>query len=163
MQNSIQKSAAELSIRTLGVTDFDAAVDLARHFHAASAYAHLPLSLAKVDAIVEAALRDPNRICIVLASQPEDRIVGYLMAVVHEHYFSQALTCSDLGFWIEPGYRNLFAARDMLGKLERWAFGVKKVTDISLGISSGIADLAILRFYQRLGYTRGFSGVIKSR
>lgn len=163
MQSSIQTSAPELAIRRLAEADAVQAVGLARAFHAASAYSHLKLSLAKVDAIVEAAIHDPDRFCTVLVTVQDDALVGYLMAVVHEHYFSQALTCSDLGFWIEPAHRTPFAARTMILELERWAFGVKRVNDISLGVSSGIADAGILRFYERMGYTRGFSGVIKSR
>ena len=73
------------------------------------------------------------------------------------------MTCSDLGFYILPEWRNPFAARAMLARLERWAFVEREVADISLGVSSGVADEAIIRFYHRMGYTRGFAGLIKSR
>ena len=161
--STLTRSAPDTLIRHLEPRDTVAAIGLARAFHAESAYAAMPLALAKVDQTIRAAMTDPDRYCVVLADKATDTIVGYLMAVVYEHYFSYTLTCSDLGFYIEPAYRNPFAARAMLVQLEHWAFVVKGVADISLGVSSGIADAAILRFYERLGYTRGYSGVIKSR
>jgi ribosomal protein S18 acetylase RimI-like enzyme len=161
--STLTRSAPDTIIRHLEWDDVVGAIRLARAFHAESAYASMPLALAKVDSTILAALNDPDRYCVVLADRESNTIVGYLMAVVCEHYFSYTLTCTDLGFYIEPAYRNPFAARAMLVQLEHWAFVVKGVADISLGVSSGIADEAILRFYARLGYTRGYSGVIKSR
>lgn len=136
---------------------------LATAFHAESAYAHLPLALAKVDDLVVRALNDPNRVCFVWAVRPDDHIEGYLMAVCHEHYFAYTQTITDIGFYIAPKHRSILAARQMILALERWAFHVKHAADISLGVSSGIADERVIRFYRKLGYARGFAGCIKSR
>jgi GNAT superfamily N-acetyltransferase len=150
-------------IRRLQDSDHADAMRLAAAFHAESAYARFPLALAKVDELIQKALANDDMACFVLASPVDDSIHGYLMAICHEHYFSYSKTVSDLGFYIEPMHRDLFAARSMLQAIERWAFHVKHAADISLGISSGIADQAIERFYRRMGYQRGYSGMIKSR
>ena len=150
-------------IRQLRADDLDGAMRLAAAFHAESAYSRFPLALAKVDDLVQKALSNDDITCIVLADLTDDSIHGYLMAICHEHYFSYTKTVSDLGFYIEPMHRDMIAARSMLQALERWAFHVKHAADISLGVSSGIADAAIIKFYQRMGYTRGFAGLIKSR
>lgn len=139
------------------------AVRLAADFHNASAYRHHRLALDKVDQLVRNALMGGDYFNIVVADQTSDRVEGYLLAMCHEHYFSVARTVTDLGFYISEDYRTPFVARDMLRQLERWAFEVKKVQEISLGVSSGIADAAIVRFYQRMGYERGYYGVIKHR
>jgi hypothetical protein len=136
---------------------------LAAGFHAESAYCRFPLALAKVDSLIQKALASDDMICLVLQDDSNGSIHGYLMAMCHEHYFTYTRTVTDLGFYIEPKWRDPLAARAMLKLLEGWAFEIKHVADISLGISSGIADAAIERFYRRMGYTRGYSGMIKSR
>ena len=150
-------------LRKLAVGDFAGAIRLAADFHNASAYRHHALALDKIDALIQGALTRPDYFNVVLVDSATDQLEGYLLAVVHEHYFSNTLTVTDLGFYITPDYRTLGSARSMLLELEAWAFGVKKASEISLGISSGIADKAMVRFYERLGYDRGYHGVIKQR
>jgi GNAT superfamily N-acetyltransferase len=150
-----------IALRQLAPGDEAEAFDLARRFHAESVYRDHPLALAKVDALIRQAMADDDRWCCVAVS--EGFLVGYLMAVIHEHYFGYTRTCSDLGFYILPEHRSLWTARAMLERLEHWAFHVKRAEEINLGISSGIADAAIERFYRRCGYARGFSGMIKAR
>jgi RimJ/RimL family protein N-acetyltransferase len=136
---------------------------LAADFHRESAYASHPLALAKVDELIVRAHTDSDRFCVVVADAVTDRMQGYLMAICHEHYFSYTKTVTDIGFYITEAYRSPAIARDMVRALERWAFHVKQASDISLGVSSGIADERIVRLYERLGYMRGFWGCIKSR
>lgn len=147
------------SIRPLRSDDIGEAVRLARAFHAASAYAGLPLSIAKVDALCQNAIAGGDYFCVVLDTG--DGLGGYLMGIAYEHHFSTERTVSDLGFWIEPQHRSPFAARAMLAELERWAFHVKQVGTLNLGVSSGIADADVVRFYRLLGYSRTFTGMIK--
>jgi len=153
-------SSIQLSVRDLEAGDIDDCLDLARLFHGESAYASYPLAIGKVVALIEGALDNPDMYAIVLAG---DSVVGYLLGMIHEHYFSHVLTCSDLGFYILPAYRQPLAARAMLRKLEAWAFIDKGAMDITLGVSSGIADAEIIQFYHRMGYARGVAGLIKSR
>jgi RimJ/RimL family protein N-acetyltransferase len=150
-------------LRRLLLKDTADAVRLAADFHNASAYRHHRLALDKVDALIGNAMTRPDYFNVVLADARADRVEGYLLAMCHEHYFSTARTVTDLGFYISPDYRNPMAARAMLQQLETWAFEIQKVSEISLGVSSGVADKAIVRFYERCGYTRGYYGVIKTR
>ena len=143
--------------------DIPGAMRLAADFHNASAYRDHPLDLAKVDQLVHRMLADPAYFCVALADSVTDEIHGYLLAMAHEHYFSKVRTVTDIGFYIEPEWRSPLAARSMVAQLEAWAFGEAGAADITLGISSGIADEATRRFFQRLGYDRGYYGVIKSR
>jgi RimJ/RimL family protein N-acetyltransferase len=150
-------------LRKLTPADTADAVRLAADFHNASVYRHHPLALDKVDALIGNALRHPDYFNVVLADAASNRVEGYLLALCHEHYFSYKKTVTDLGFYITEDYRTPFAARGMLKELEAWAFGVKQAGEIALGVSSGIADAATVRFYERCGFTRGWYGVIKAR
>jgi GNAT superfamily N-acetyltransferase len=150
-------------LRKLQLSDRADAVRLAADFHNASVYRHHRLALDKVDRLIEAALVRPDHFNVVLADSASDRLEGYLLAICHEQYFSNTLTVTDVGFYITPAYRTIGTARAMLKELEAWAFGEKKAEEIALGVSSGVADAATVRFYERLGYDRGFYGVIKQR
>jgi len=150
-------------VRPLAFGDHRDIVRLAADFHAESAYRRLPLSLDKVDAMFNACLSRPDHFCCIVADAASDRAHGYLAAVCHEHYFSTAKTVSDMGFYIDEDWRSMQAVRQALQTFESWAFNHMEVCDITLGISSGIADKLIVRLYERMGYSRGFYGVIKSR
>lgn len=151
----------ESRLRRFGFADWQDAVRLAADFHNASAYRRFPLALDKVDGILSNLIDNPDYFNVVLADAASDRIEGYLLAVCHEHYFSTMKMVSDVGFYIREDYRTPFAARAMVKALERWAFDDKHAAEITLGVSSGVADAAIVRFYERLGFDRGYYGVIK--
>jgi len=136
---------------------------LAADFHNESAYRGQPLVLDKIDALFQACLTRPDHFCVVVCDAASDRAEGYLAAVCHEHYFNHEKTVSDMGFYISEDYRSMQSVRQMLQMLESWAFSQMRAVDISLGVSSGIADKLIVRLYERMGYSRGFYGVIKSR
>jgi len=138
-------------------------VRLAADFHNESAYRSQPLSLDKIDALFQSCMVRTDHFAVVVADASSDRVKGYLVAVCHEHYFNKEKTVSDLGFYISEDYRSMQTVRQMLQMLESWAFGQMRAVDISLGVSSGIADKLIVRLYERMGYSRGFYGVIKSR
>jgi GNAT superfamily N-acetyltransferase len=150
----------EERIRQLRPSDHSDVMRLAADFHYASAYRRHTLALDKVDQLFELALHNPDYFCAA-AVNALDQVQGYLLAVCHEHYFSYVRTVTDIGFYIAEPYRTLRAVRLMLAMLEDWGRG-KGVYEISLGISSGIDDERVLHLYQRLGYNRGFHGMIKS-
>ena len=85
---------------------------------------------------------------------------GYLMGVCFEHYFSNTLTVSDLGFYVAEAWRSPQLARSMLKDLEAWAWSMG-AADISLGVTAGIADPQVVKLYERLGYARGQYMVVK--
>ena len=121
MLNSIRPDPPETYLRELAIDDVAEAVALARHFHAESAYASYPLAIGKVVGLIEKATQSQDMLCVVLARRDTDLIVGYLLAIVHEHYFSYTLTCSDLGFYILPEYRNRGMGRALLRSVRAWA------------------------------------------
>jgi ribosomal protein S18 acetylase RimI-like enzyme len=136
---------------------------IAKAFHQDSAYRDQPLSLDKIDALFVSTMTRDDHFAILAVDAVTDRMQGYLLGVCHEHYFNHERTVSDLGFYIMEDYRSMQIVRKMLQMLESWAFGQMKAVDISLGVSSGIADKLIVRLYERMGYQRGYYGVIKSR
>lgn len=150
-------------LRRLQAGDQRDIVRLAADFHNDSAYRKLPLALDKVDKLFVACMTRADHFCVVLVDDVADRVEGYLVGICYEHYFSYEKTVSDLGFYIAEDYRSMQMVRQMLQLLESWAFGHMKAADVSLGVSSGIADKLTVRLYERMGYSRGFYGVIKSR
>jgi hypothetical protein len=150
-------------VRRLEAGDAAAIVRLAADFHNASAYRHLSLALDKIDRLFVDCMTRDDHLCVVAADAASNRAEGYLAVICHEHYFSYEKTISDVGFYISEDYRSMQIVRQMLQVMESWAFNTMRVPDISLGISSGIADKLIVRLYERMGYSRGYYGVIKSR
>ena len=149
-------------VRELEYGDLGDIMRLAAEFHAASVYRDYRLEPAKVRTLYEHALVLPSHRAIVAADSETDRPQGYLMGICFEHYFSNTLTVSDVGFYIAPAYRALGIARAMLKRFEAWAWE-QGAADISLGVSAGIADAGVVQLYERLGYARGVYTVVKKR
>jgi hypothetical protein len=80
------------------------------------------------------------------------KIVGFLMALKEQQWFSKDKVASDICFVLDDNHGNY--ARPMVSRFIKWAKSDPKVTDISLGISSGLdQDGRTGRMYQNLGFT----------
>ena len=88
-----------------------------------------------------------------------DRIVGFVAALLHEYFFSSRKRVSDLGLYVIPEYRGSRAALKLVKSLETWATGMG-ADDLHLGQTTAVEIDKTRQFYERLGYkTVGFNTV----
>ena len=77
--------------------------------------------------------------------------VGFGAFVVNPSFFGHDLTASDLMLYVVPEKRGSTIAHRIIKKYEEWAIS-QNVTEISLGISTGISVERTSKFYEALGY-----------
>jgi GNAT superfamily N-acetyltransferase len=88
-----------------------------------------------------------------------NKIVGFILAVAHEYFFSNRKRVSDLGLYVLPEYRGSRAALMLIKALETWAKDMG-ANDLHLGQTSAVNMDKTRQFYERLGYkTVGFNTV----
>ncbi len=154
------RSSTRLSVRPFAFQDIGPALHLAVLFHRESWQREFNFDPRKVQELMENVLIHPDMAGFVLVKDG-GLPVGYVAGVASEMYFGRDRNVSDMGLYIKPDYRDFFAARELIKHLENWAWQQPRVKEISLGISAGIAQPEIVRFYERLGYTKGYYGVSK--
>lgn len=90
-----------------------------------------------------------NTICYLAIL--DDQCVGFGAFVVNPSFFGHDLTASDLMLYVVPEKRGSTIAHRIIKKYEEWAIS-QNVTEISLGISTGISVERTSKFYEALGY-----------
>lgn len=85
-------------------------------------------------------------------AEHDGRIVGFLLTIKEQHWFSRDKYASDICFVLEDSHGNY--AAPMIRRFIKWAKSDPKVKDITLGISSGLdQDGRTGRMYQNLGFS----------
>ncbi|HDS1207483.1 TPA: GNAT family N-acetyltransferase [Shewanella algae] len=94
----------------------------------------------------------------------DGEVVGFIMGMMEEHWFSKDCYATDLTFCVLPEHGD--QAVWLLRRFIRWAKSFPKVKSILLGVSSGMdADGRIGQLYERHGFTivGGFYSLIFSQ
>ena len=85
-------------------------------------------------------------------AEHKGKIVGFMLAAIEQHWFSKKKFACDMCFVMDDQHGNY--APPMIKRYLRWAKQMPNVTDIYLGITSGLDnDGRIGRMYQNLGLT----------
>jgi GNAT superfamily N-acetyltransferase len=101
--------------------------------------------------------KNPNAIAFLAID--DDKIVGFMAAMVHEYFFSNRKRVSDLGLYVLPEYRGSRAALKLVKSLETWAKQTG-ADDLHLGQTTAVDIDKTRQFYERLGYkTVGFNTI----
>lgn len=99
----------------------------------------------------------PN--AIAFGAIKDEKLIGFIAGLKHEHFFSSKEKISDLGFYVLPEYRGCSAAVKLIRKLEGWAVDIG-VFDLYIGQTTKVNVDKTQQFYERLGYqTVGFNTV----
>jgi len=86
-------------------------------------------------------------------AEHKGEIVGFFMACKEQHWFSRSKYASDICFVVDPKHGNY--APSLIKRFIKWAKSDPKVTDVMLGISSGLdKDERTGRMYQNIGFTK---------
>lgn len=94
-----------------------------------------------------------DKTSLMLIAEHEEKIVGFMMCLIEQHWFSKDRYASDLCFCVDPQHGNY--APLMIKRFIKWAKRDHKVKDIMLGISSGLdKDERTGRMYEKLGFSK---------
>ena len=100
-----------------------------------------------------------NQNVTVILAIDNDKIVGFIAAMLHEYFFSNRKRVSDLGFYVLPEHRGSRAAIKLVKSLETWAKQTG-ADDLHLGQTTAVEIDKTRQFYERLGYkTVGFNTI----
>lgn len=87
----------------------------------------------------------------VFVADHDGEIVGFIVGVLDEYWWSDAQYASDAAFFVEPNHRGY--AVGLVKNLVAWAQKFKKVKQVSLGVSSGLETYERTgKLYERLGF-----------
>lgn len=92
-----------------------------------------------------------NAAYLDLVLEHEDEVVGFFCAAETEHFFGHDKYACDIAFFIEPEHRGGMAATRMIRAFEAWC-RIRRVKEVHIGTSTGIASERTARFYTKLGF-----------
>lgn len=87
-------------------------------------------------------------------------LAGLMLGVVADTWYSPTLEACEMVLYVRPEYRGSPLAPRLIGRFEAEAIKLGAKV-INAGTSAGVKDDAVIRLYERLGYTRTATGVRK--
>jgi GNAT superfamily N-acetyltransferase len=89
-----------------------------------------------------------------------DEIIGFFAGIITEHYLSFDRCAQDIGVYVVPEHRGSTAFPRLIYAFEDWA-KQHGVTDLVLGVSTGILQDQTVCMYERMGYKIASYGLVK--
>jgi GNAT superfamily N-acetyltransferase len=142
---------ATSAIRPATARDLPELLALGRRFHAESVYHSLPFDEPRVARRIGDYLESSVR-CLFVATH-EDRLVGMLGGFLDRYFFCDAKLAYDAFFYIVPPHRDGRLAAALVERLRAWAEAAG-AHELCFGVSSGINDQRVGRYYEHLGFQR---------
>lgn len=146
-------------IRVATREDVDGLLDLHAQFHAESPFsAFAPINTDRIIATLLAMIEaDDARIFVLLK---ERQIVGALGCMLTTMWFSDAIVCQELFFFIKPEARVPAAASGLIAQTEEWA---QRNGALAMALSSieNESRRGVSLFYRRRGYTSAEETFVK--
>lgn len=125
-------------------------VALARRLHAESWYCDLAFSEENAIQLIDRAIHAPDMLGLVLEAA-DGTVIGFLAAACARHAFCDSLYACDLALYVAPEHRGGPGLVRMIRAYEAWC-RIKGVSEILIGVSSGIDIERTGRLYGKLGY-----------
>lgn len=136
-------------IREATVEDIPRLLELGEQMHDESRFARLQFAPEKVEALLRVMLYDREQYCAFVA-QHSDRVIGGLLGLCVERYFSHARVAQDLAIFIEPGKRGGVAAIGLIRAFRKWA-RERDAIDLEIAVNTGVQPLRTGRLLQACG------------
>ena len=131
--------------------DTDAVMALCEQLHQESVYRSLPFDRRKVADYISRVTLDPANRCLFVA-----RIAGHargmLAGYLDEYVFCDGRVAYDTVFYVEKRQRGSLMAKLLITAFRDWAAD-RGAREVCLGVSSGINNDRVGRFYESLGFT----------
>lgn len=138
-------------LRQMKVEDFAKLNEMGEAMHGESTYKNTVYLPEKVERLFAGVVANDNLLGLVTENNGE--ITGFMMAFAEAHYFSNDLVSCDLMLYVKPEHRGSSDAYRMLSAYLEWA-QCMGVTDIRIGITTGLNEEKTARLYNKLGFER---------
>lgn len=140
-----------LKIRPVEPRDLELVLPLAKAMRDESPrYQRRRWSEDKVRMLVEYFASGPHGGAFV--ADEDGQIVGMVAGGAAEDFFGPDMFGADLVLYVTPEKRGSSAAMRLVRAFETWCFANPAVTEITLGVSTGVHAEATVRMYEKLGY-----------
>lgn len=144
------------TIRRAAPDDKRELMTLARLMHEESPrFSRMSFAEGKASSVIDFLIADPSGCAFV--ADDGDRIVGMMGGIVVEHFFSRALTASDLVLYVLPQHRGSSVAVRLVRQFEQWAIAAG-ACEVVLSVGTELQAERTATLFERLGYAR--SGIM---
>lgn len=141
-----------MRVRRYVPPDWPAVLALARAFHAESpVHSPYPFDEPRVRLLIDTARQNPDWLPAVAID--EGGVVGMMLLAHMPMYFSPATEVIDLALYVPKDRRGTRAAKMLMEFGERWGYALGAAV-IRLGITTGIRDAAVERFYAKCEFSQ---------
>lgn len=135
-------------LRMAVLSDLPQLLGLAHVMHAESRYAAWPLSEVRVADLIASLIQSPDG--VVLVADDGGQIVGGMVGMVSEHWFTETRHASEFALFIEPARRGGSLALRILRRFEDEA-RARGAAVLHMGITTGVAAERTARLYEHMG------------
>lgn len=141
-----------MKARRYVAADWPAVLAMAKAFHAESpVHSPYPFDETRVFTLLEAARANPDWLAAV--AYDEDGLVGMMLLAHMPMYFSGSTEVIDLALYVPKDRRGTRAAKLLMEFGERWGYAIGAAV-LRLGITTGIRDAAVERFYAKCEFSQ---------
>jgi N-acetylglutamate synthase-like GNAT family acetyltransferase len=136
-------------IRTATIEDIDRLLELGRMFHAESPeYRDVSFDDTKVRRVLTSMIENPTG--VIFVAMQDDCIVGGIVGMLTEYWFSNEKFATDLAVFVDPETRNGIIASKLVIALRIWATKMG-ARELKMPITAGINTDGVARLYDALG------------
>lgn len=144
-----------MNIREAQVDDLQSIIALGLIMHKTSNFRNLQFDGRFFGERLVNLMADPHGLVIV-AEDPEDGLVGGLLASIGPYVASPDLVAYELAFYLSPKHRGSGVARQILSRYRQWAVR-KGARRIMAGNSAGANDEGYVKLLESSGFERAGS------
>ena len=144
-----------MKLRVASVEDIDQMVQKGMAIHNESRFVRFDYDEKKLTALLEELIKlseAGSHLCLLMQNT-EGVLVGCLIGVIEEYFFTNDKSANSILIWVEPSYRGSGAAIKMLDAFKQWAMK-KNAKEINLSVSSGIRMATTDRFFRKCGFVQ---------
>jgi GNAT superfamily N-acetyltransferase len=89
---------------------------------------------------------------VLLVAQARGELAGLFAGVAVQRWFGHDWVATDIAVYVKPEHRGGSAFARLVRAFEAWA-AARGVSDVSIGVTTGVHVDRTVHAYQRLGYT----------
>ena len=138
-----------MKIEPLKHGDVESCIMLGFLMHKESALNDIPFNIPKMRSIANACLTHPDWSCHT--AKVNDIVVGIVVGLINEFWFSSERYAMDLALYVHPEYRGSSAAIRLLTEFTKWC-STKNVKQIRMGESTRVNPEATKKLYEKVGF-----------
>lgn len=138
-----------MPVRDPSPEDLDSLIVLSRHMHTESNFRDIAFNEAKLRQSLTGAIQKKDTFFFGIY-EVNGNIVGYLLGVLQQPFFSTEMIACDMMFFVDQPHRGSPAALRLWQSFRDWA-REKGACEIRQGVTTGLAPERTDRFFRKLG------------